>query len=237
MGRQQAQEEPVVPVRPVHHRRDGEAVGRIHGYDVAVDPQFCTSCPLSGGRLAGQPISRCSPPAASAFLGEGTGRPVFGIAEAGMSAALSLGERFGVVAILSASAVRCAPTALASGYAAAAASVWKCRDAPVRAHANGDDRDRQKAPRLRRRRRVDPGLRWHGRPVRPFADATVCRSWSLAKRHRSARWASCCRGGERGGFRQVSSPVARHRRTTRRSPRQKLPAGPVPPLAGPGARR
>lgn len=39
-------------------------------------------------------------------LRERTGRPVIGIAEAGMAAALSLGERFGVVAILPSSVVR-----------------------------------------------------------------------------------------------------------------------------------
>ncbi len=39
-------------------------------------------------------------------LRERTGRPVIGIAEAGMAAALSLGERFGVVAILPSSVAR-----------------------------------------------------------------------------------------------------------------------------------
>ena len=48
-------------------------------------------------------------------LRERTGRPVFGIAEAGMAAALSLGERFGVVAILPSSVSRQRRTVRAYG--------------------------------------------------------------------------------------------------------------------------
>lgn len=48
-------------------------------------------------------------------LRERTGRPVFGIAEAGMAAALSLGERFGVIAILPSSISRQRRTVRAYG--------------------------------------------------------------------------------------------------------------------------
>jgi allantoin racemase len=48
-------------------------------------------------------------------LRERTGRPVIGIAEAGMTAALSLGERFGVVAILPSSVARQRRTVRAYG--------------------------------------------------------------------------------------------------------------------------
>ena len=48
-------------------------------------------------------------------LRERTGRPVIGIAEAGMAAALSLGERFGVVAILPSSVARQRRTVRAYG--------------------------------------------------------------------------------------------------------------------------
>ncbi len=48
-------------------------------------------------------------------LRERTGRPVFGIAEAGMAAALSLGERFGMIAILPSSIARQRRTVRAYG--------------------------------------------------------------------------------------------------------------------------
>ena len=48
-------------------------------------------------------------------LREETGKPVFGIAESGMSAAMSLGERFGVVAILPSSVTRQRRTVRAYG--------------------------------------------------------------------------------------------------------------------------
>jgi allantoin racemase len=51
-------------------------------------------------------------------LRERTGRPVIGIAEAGMAAALSLGERFGVVAILPSSVARQRRTVRAYGLGA-----------------------------------------------------------------------------------------------------------------------
>ena len=51
-------------------------------------------------------------------LRERTGRPVIGIAEAGMTAALALGERFGVVAILPSSVARQRRTVRAYGLGA-----------------------------------------------------------------------------------------------------------------------
>ncbi len=87
-------------------------------------------------------------------LRERTGRPVIGIAEAGMTAALSLGERFGVVAILPSSVARQRRTVRAYGLSeryAASRSIGlgvpeladgeRTRDAMIRAGKRLRDED------------------------------------------------------------------------------------------------
>lgn len=87
-------------------------------------------------------------------LRERTGRPVIGIAEAGMASALSLGERFGVVAILPSSVARQRRTVRAYGLSeryAASRSIGlgvpeladgaRTRDAMIRAGERLRDED------------------------------------------------------------------------------------------------
>lgn len=87
-------------------------------------------------------------------LRERTGRPVIGIAEAGMASALSLGERFGVVAILPSSVARQRRTVRSYGlserYAASRsiglgvpelADAARTRDAMIRAGERLRDED------------------------------------------------------------------------------------------------